>query len=96
MNLRPVPALPPEPTEDLPEVQLAHIRAEVTSLLEDTLEELRRESVKVHATMEQTMFRLRTQGFGVKLDDLRSGRWHKVKAKVEALQEVMELFQAMD
>lgn len=64
-------------------------------MLEDKLEELRSESQKVHGTMEQALFRVRTQGFEVKLDDLRSGRWYKLAAQVQVLQEVMELFEAL-
>lgn len=93
----PLVIVPPyPPSQDLPDIKLSHIRSEVTALLEDKLEELRNETVKVYATMEQTQFRLRTQGFNAKLDDLRSGRWHRLKTEVQTLQEVMDLFEALD
>ncbi len=78
------------PTEPNPKV--VAIKGEIVSLLEDKLEELRRESEKVHTTMEQVLYRIRTQGFEAKLDDLRSGRWYALKAHVQALQEVVEIF----
>lgn len=91
-----VPPFPPSPADELPAVRLSHLRSEITSMLEGKLEELRAESQRMHGTMEQTMFRLRTQGFEAKLDDLRSGRWHRLKTEVQTLQEVMELFGAFD
>lgn len=71
---------------------MVQIRGEVVSMLEEKLEELRQESQRVHAVMEQALFRLRTQGFDANLDDLQSGRWHRLKAQVQSLQDVMVLF----
>lgn len=84
------------PDQDVPEIKLTHVRSEVVSMLEDKLEELRRESVRVHTTMEQVLFRIRTQGFNVKLDDLKSGRWHKLAGQVRQLQEILEMFEAVE
>jgi hypothetical protein len=78
------------PTED----RLASIKGEITSMLEEKIEELRRESERVKSTMEQALYRIGQQGFETKLDDLRSGRWHKVSTEVKILQDVMDIIQA--
>lgn len=70
------------------------IKSEIVSMLEDKLEELRRESEKVKGTMEAALGRIGTQGFDTKLDDLRSGGWYRLKSEVATLQDVLAIVQA--
>lgn len=68
--------------------KLQIIKSEINSAIEDRIEELRQEAEKLHGTMEQIQWRIKTQGFEVKLDDLKTGKWYKVGTEIKVLQEV--------
>jgi hypothetical protein len=76
------------------EERLAAIRAEVVSALEDRLGELSDECAKMQETVDRAKDRMVKQGFKVKLDDLKSGRWHRVTSEIRAFQEVLSFFDA--
>ncbi len=68
--------------------KLQIIRSEINSAIEDRIEELRTEALGLKGTMEQVLHRIQNQGFEVKLDDLKTGKWHRVGTEIKVLQEV--------
>ncbi len=78
----------PNPTSE----KLAHVKGEVVSSLEDKIEELRQESEHMLETMTQVLIRISRQGLEARLEDLRTGRWHRVAAEVRLLQDILQAF----
>jgi hypothetical protein len=76
--------------------KVSHIRGEVISSLEDRIEELRGEAERIQRTMTEILARIKSQGFRVRLDDLRSGQWYRKAAEVRVLQEILEAIEAND
>jgi hypothetical protein len=90
------PAMPTKriSTSSPADEKLAAIKSEIVSALEDRLGELQDECAKMQDTVDRAKDRMVKQGFKVKLDDLKSGRWHRVTSEIRAFQEVLSFFEA--
>ncbi len=82
--------------QSTPEDVLKVLKGEVYSGIEDRIEALRNEAIKMQAEMGTLLERIDTQGFEVYLDDLKTGKWYRLATEIKTLQEVINVLQALE